>query len=142
MCGKTAVRRQDMEMGMEIYKVSVGVNAHHHARRQVRPVCKGTEAFCDHPGRHPAEFSQQAPVIAEIHPEHLRHGENYLPVRDVPEDLGIEPLGEGDGPLRVTGGAEISSLAGVGEQKFAGTVRTPNPGEALPQITAGEVFVN
>ena len=75
-------------------------------------------------------------------PEHLLHSQDNLTVRDGPQDGVVQPLREGHRPLCVTGGTEVSALAGEREQVLVAAIVTADTGEALSQVAADKILTN
>jgi hypothetical protein len=75
----------------------------------------------------------------EVNPEHLRDGEDDLPVRHRPQDRLVEPLRKRHRPLRVAGGAEVPPLAGVGQEVLVTTVGAADAGKTLAEIATGKI---
>lgn len=129
-------------MRVKVQQVAEGVHADDQAGLGSRLIEQDAEARDQHLGRHPAQIPEQPPVVAEIRPEHLGDRQHDLPVRHRPEHRLVHPLGEGHRPLGVTGGAEVTPLAGVGRQVLVAALPAAHPGEALLQVAAAEVLVD
>ncbi len=59
---------------------------------------------------------------------------------DGPENLFIQPLSEGHRPLSMTGCAEVTTLAGKGQQILMAAVGTSYAGESPPKIAVGQIL--
>ena len=66
--------------------------------------------LADDLGGDPAQISEQPPVLAEGHPQHLGDRQHDLAVRHRPEHRGVQPLGESHPPFGVVRGAEMPRL--------------------------------
>jgi len=139
---KRAVSCHDMQVRVVVEQVAIRVHANHQPGLRLRCCQQNTETLDDHAGGHPAQIPEQSPVIAKVDAQHLGDREHDLPVRYRQHYRRVQPLGEGYGPLGVTGCAEIPPLAGEGQQVLVPTVRTADAGEAQFEVTTVEVLVD
>jgi hypothetical protein len=84
------------------------------------------------------EVGEEVAAFAEDAAEDLGDGEDELAVGDFVADGGGDPLANGAGAALVAGGAEVSALAGEGEEAFVATVKALESGEAGGKVAAAE----
>lgn len=65
-----------------------------------------------------AQVAQQAAVVFEVDPEHLRDGDDILPMGEFFQQLLLDALCEGNNPFLMARGAKVTAFAGIGEQKL------------------------
>ena len=87
----------------------------------------------------PSEFCQQLSVMEEEAAQDLRNTQYEVPVGDGLEHVRAKPLPEFHDTFLMAGWAEISSLAGEGQQPFCSAPIAANPGEAVVQVTTLQV---
>jgi hypothetical protein len=84
------------------------------------------------------EVGEEVAAFAEDAAEHLGDGEDELAVGDFVADCVGDPLANGAGAALVAGGAEVSALAGEGEEAFVATIGALETGEARGEVAAAE----
>jgi hypothetical protein len=84
------------------------------------------------------EVGEEVAAFAENTAEDLGDGEDELAVGDFVANGGADPLANGAGAALVAGGAEVSALAGEGEEAFVATIRALEAGEAGGEVAAAK----
>jgi len=128
--GKQTIGDEHMKMGMKDEVVSEGVDGGDGAKFalgqiELRPkdVSEGLDGTME-------EQAHQPPALAKDAPQDLGHGEHNLSVRDLMADGSSDPLAGGAHAALMTSGAEVTGLAGEGEQALVATVGAFEAGEA------------
>ncbi len=90
----------------------------------------------EQPRRDPAKLAQPLPMPSEDRAQEPRHGEDVLPVRHGLEHVLLDPLAVQEHPLLVAARAEVTRLAGVGEQVVVPAGVAVDAGEAVVRVAA------
>jgi hypothetical protein len=89
-----------------------------------------------------AQIGKKLPVIKEISAEDLRDAEDEMPVGNLFENIHAQPLPEFHHTLLMAGGAEVTALAGKGQEIFMAAVLAFHTGKAVVQVTAIEITID
>jgi hypothetical protein len=69
-----------------------------------------------------AQIGQQFSIVEEVSAQDLRNAEYEMPVGNLFENIHAQPLPEFHHALLMAGGAEVTALAGKGEEIFMAAV--------------------
>ena len=142
LAAKTSIRDQDVAMGIEAEKVTEGLDGDDGAGHGIplphRLPKKELQGF---PGA-AVQIGKKIPVIEKITPQDLREAEDEMPVGNLFEHLGTEPFAEFHHPLLMAGGAEMTALAGEGQEILLVAIPALHPGKAVVQVATFQVAVN
>jgi hypothetical protein len=132
---------QDMDMRMEVDSVTEGLDHSHYPWHKLK-ACGCVQKFHKRTYRTEAEIIEEFSLVPEEKTQHLRDGEDNLPVRDIQEKFLPHPLTPLLSSLSMTGGTESACLAGKHQEPLFPTVRAPNAGKAAHRIAAVEILLN
>ncbi len=76
--------------------------------------------------------------MEEVRAQPLGQREDVLPVRNIVEDLLLDPLAPDEQPLGVAGRAQVAALAAEGDEESASAARTVDAKEAVLEQSAVE----
>jgi hypothetical protein len=125
-----------MNMRVEGHEVAEGLHVQDEGWLAAR--FHGLEAGVQQSGNQLAQCAQITATIAEEGPDQLRQRKHVLPMRHRGEHMFFQPLAVGEHSLLMTARAEVTGLAGVGEQVITTALIAIDAREALMQIAAGE----
>ncbi len=140
--GEEAVGNERVDVGMKIEVFAKGVEGENDGWMRLgftecRTEIKGEAMMgCG------AEMFEERTVPLEISAEHLRQGEDVVPVGDWSENAGDEEFGAGLDIFLVAGRAEPAGFAGEGKECVEAAVVTADACEAAFEGAAVEEFVD
>jgi len=138
---EAAVGDQDVAVGIEAEEIAESLDGDDGAGDGIGfRNCLLEKYLQGFPGA-PAQIGKELPVIQEASAQDLRNAENKMPVGDLLEDIHAEPFAELHHALLMAGWAEMTALAGEGQQVFVAAVNTFDTGETIVRVAAVEVAV-
>jgi hypothetical protein len=109
-----AIGHQGVQVRMEVHQVPIGLDGHDGARHSSRVLARCAEERLQRLGGTLAEFPEEPAVPAEVHPEHLRDGEDVPAMGDWSQGFLGDPHPELEDAFLVAGGAEVPPLVDDG----------------------------
>jgi hypothetical protein len=128
--GEESVGGEDVEVGVEDEVVAEGVDGGDGSEFASGEIEAGAEDFLEGFGGGFEEEVEKVAAFAEDAAEDFGDGEDELPVRDFVADGGGDPIGGLADAALMTGGAEVATLAGEGEEAFVTAIGTVEAEEA------------
>jgi hypothetical protein len=136
--GEESVGGKDMEVGVVDEIITEGVDGGDGPDAALGEAEADPKGVLEGGGGGVEEVGEEVSAFAENTAEDLGDGEDELAVGDFVANGGGDPLANGAGAALVAGGAEVSALAGEGEEAFVATIRALEAGEAGGEVAAAE----
>ena len=140
--GKEAVGGEDVEVRVEDQIVAKGVDGGDGTEFPVGEVEAGAECVAEGFGGGVEEVGEEVAALAEDAAQDAGDGEDELAVRDFVADGGGDPVADGADAALVAGRAEVTALAGEGEEAFVAAVGALEAGEAGGEVATAEERFN
>ena len=139
---KTAIRHEDVAVGIESEEVAKGLDSDDGAGDGIvfrnRILEKNLQGF---PGA-AAQIGKKLPIVEKVTAEDFRDAEDEMPVRDLLEDIHAEPFPEFHHALLMAGGAKMPALARKCQQILVAAIFAFHAGKAVVQIAAIEITID
>ena len=139
---ETAVRHEDVAVGIESEKIAEGLDGDDGAGDGIifgnHLPEKDLQGF---PGA-PTEVGKKLPVVEEVSAQDLRDAEDKMSVGNLLEDIHAEPFPEFHHALLMARWTEMTALAGEGQKIFMTAIFTFQTGKAVMQIAAIEITID
>ena len=136
--GEEAVGGKDVQVGMEDEVVAESVDGCDGAEFPVGEIEADAKGVAEALGGGAEEDGEVGAAFAEDAAEDLGDGEDELAVGDVVADGTGDPFAGAPDAALVAGGAEVTGLAGEGEEALVAAIGAVEPGEAGGEIPAAE----
>ena len=138
---RTSLGHQTVNVGMEIYALSEGLDHGRHSRHELQDCgCVEKSQKCAHCAE--TERIEEFSVVTEEKTKHFGNGKDELTARDIEKKFLPHPLAPFLSSRGMTRRTEPARLAGKHQQVLLPTVRAPDAGKPAHRIAAVEILLD